>query len=63
MAEDRKEVLEEATPADNFIVDWDGEEDPENPLNWPPRKKAVNIALLSCLTFVTYVIVINSDGR
>jgi hypothetical protein len=39
-------------PTESFIVDWD-ENDPDNPLNWPSKRKAVNIALLSCLTFVT----------
>jgi hypothetical protein len=27
------------TERDPNIVDWDGEADPENPLNWSPRKK------------------------
>ncbi|ETI26009.1 hypothetical protein G647_02786 [Cladophialophora carrionii CBS 160.54] len=49
---DNKEGIEEAPPATDFIVDWDGDNDPENPLNWPSRRKAANIALLSCLTFV-----------
>jgi hypothetical protein len=40
---------------DPFVVDWDGDDDPANPLNWPSRKKGLNILLLSCLTFVTYV--------
>ena len=51
--DEKNEVTEEASPANNFIVDWDGDGDPENPLNWPSRRKAVNVALLSCLTFVT----------
>jgi hypothetical protein len=50
---DNKEVAEEVQPANGFVVDWDGDDDPENPLNWPSRRKATNIALLSCLTFVT----------
>ena len=41
---------------DDFIVDWDGDDDPENPLNWPSRKKGIIIALLSSLTFVTYAV-------
>ncbi|KIW23325.1 uncharacterized protein PV07_11533 [Cladophialophora immunda] len=55
MAEDTKEVVGEArpAPANDYIVDWDGDDDPANPLNWPSRRKAINITLLSCLTFVT----------
>ncbi|KAK1573273.1 major facilitator superfamily transporter [Colletotrichum navitas] len=36
---------------DPNIVDWDGPDDPENPLNWSPLKKWGNITLLSIITF------------
>ncbi|KAJ9610534.1 hypothetical protein H2200_005311 [Cladophialophora chaetospira] len=52
MAE-KNEVAEEAPAVNDFVVDWDGDDDPENPLNWPSRRKAINVALLSSLTFVT----------
>ncbi|KAI9737959.1 MAG: hypothetical protein M1834_009329 [Cirrosporium novae-zelandiae] len=32
---------------------WDGPDDPENPLNWTIKIKWINIALVSCLTFLT----------
>jgi hypothetical protein len=38
---------------DPNIVDWDGPDDPENPLNWTKRKKVnatVSIALITLLT-------------
>lgn len=38
-----------------FLVTWDGEDDPTNPLNWPRSKKVIHIVLISALTFVTYV--------
>lgn len=38
---------------DSNIVDWDGENDPEKPLNWPARKKWTNVALLASLTLLT----------
>ncbi|KAH6695340.1 polyamine transporter 3 [Plectosphaerella plurivora] len=38
---------------DPNIVDWDGPDDPENPQNWPEKKKWTNIALISGLTLVT----------
>ncbi|KAH0848190.1 hypothetical protein AYO21_05322 [Fonsecaea monophora] len=54
MAEDTKEGVEDVRPdANDFIVDWDGDDDPENPMNWTSRMKAINIGMLSCLTFVT----------
>ena len=35
------------------IVDWDGPEDPQNPINWPASFKWVNIAVISSITFIT----------
>lgn len=32
---------------------WDGDDDPENPYNWPMWKKYVNCGLISFLTFLT----------
>ncbi|KAJ5628149.1 hypothetical protein N7490_010377 [Penicillium lividum] len=40
-------------PINDNIVDWDGPEDPENPLNWTKKKKTgatVSIALITLLT-------------
>lgn len=41
------------TGTDEFVVDWDGDDDPQNPLNWPSSKKTIVIVLISSLTFVT----------
>ncbi|KAF2266391.1 MFS general substrate transporter [Lojkania enalia] len=38
---------------DPDVVDWDGPDDPENPLNWPASKKWGNIAVLSAVTLIT----------
>lgn len=38
-----------------LIVDWDGQGDPEHPLNWSDGKKGLNIAILSLLSVVTSV--------
>jgi hypothetical protein len=35
------------------VVDWNGDDDPENPQNWSPPRKWVTIALVSSITFVT----------
>lgn len=36
------------------IVDWDGPDDPANPMNWGATKKNTAIAIASAVTFVTY---------
>ncbi|KAL0572434.1 hypothetical protein V5O48_009527 [Marasmius crinis-equi] len=41
-----------ALESDLLIVDWE-ENDPENPRNWPRRKKFICTILLSALTFLT----------
>lgn len=49
--EDAKEG--EGTAQDPNIVDWEGPDDPQNPMNWKPAKKWANIAILSFLTLLT----------
>lgn len=41
--------------ADPNIVSWDGPNDPDNPVNWSSGLKWSNIALVSAITFVTFV--------
>jgi hypothetical protein len=36
-------------------VDWDGPDDPENPMNWTQRKKMQQLVLMAANTFITYV--------
>jgi hypothetical protein len=40
-------------PADPNIADWSGPDDPENPQNWPARKKWGIIAALAACTLIT----------
>ncbi|KAF2658464.1 MFS general substrate transporter [Lophiostoma macrostomum CBS 122681] len=44
---------EEPKAADPNIVDWDGPDDPENPMNWSSRKKATAIAIVAIITFLS----------
>jgi hypothetical protein len=37
------------------IVDWEGDGDPENALNWPARRKWMYIIVLASLTLLTCV--------
>ena len=41
-------------PSNPDLVDWDGEDDPEKPVNWSSKKKWTNGGLLAAMTFVTY---------
>lgn len=34
-------------------VDWDGPDDPANPMNWPTGKKAAQLVLMAANTFIT----------
>jgi hypothetical protein len=45
-------VIEE-TEQNRNVVDWDGPDDPENPLNWSQAKKWTNIATISSITLIT----------
>ena len=38
------------------IVDWDGDDDPQNPLNWPERQKWAHVSVMALLTFLVYVL-------
>jgi hypothetical protein len=37
------------------IVDWEDSEDLENPLNWPTKKKATAIGIVSLITMLSRV--------
>lgn len=37
---------------DSNIVDWDGPDDPKNPMNWPAWKVKAHIFLISAITFI-----------
>ena len=55
-------VAREHPTKDPNTVDWDGPEDPENPMNWPLRKKITNIGIVSILTFLSYVFSVRLAG-
>lgn len=38
---------------DENVVWWDGDDDPDNPYNWPAWRKAMTCSLISAMTFVT----------
>jgi hypothetical protein len=42
----------DADHADDDIVNWDGPDDPENPMNWPQRKRMGHVVMVSFITLV-----------
>lgn len=55
MADSKKELSEIAAPETNDpnIVGWSGPDDPQNPMNFSPKLKLLNIGLVSAICFVT----------
>ncbi|KXJ87970.1 major facilitator superfamily domain-containing protein [Microdochium bolleyi] len=43
----------DASEDESLVVWWDGDDDPQNPYNWPLWQKVVNCSLMSIMTFVT----------
>jgi hypothetical protein len=33
------------------LVSWNGPQDPQNPMNWPPRRKTLIVAAICCISF------------
>lgn len=51
---------EAPSDASSDLVDWDGENDPEKPLNWARLRKTKNIVIICYLTFLTFVYMASS---
>jgi hypothetical protein len=46
--EDKK--VEPEKQKDPNLIEWDGPDDPENPMNWPTRKKWINTVTMGMMT-------------
>jgi hypothetical protein len=44
---------DEKPTSDANTVGWDGPNDPENPQNWPTRKKVTAVGMASMITFLS----------
>lgn len=44
----------EEASRDPNIVDWDGPDDPENPLNWTVKRKVTATVSIALITLLTY---------
>lgn len=42
-----KTIVENEVKQKNNIVDWDGPDDSENPMNWPTWKRIIQVVLAS----------------
>ncbi|KAJ5114106.1 hypothetical protein N7456_002640 [Penicillium angulare] len=40
---------------DSVVVDWDGPDDPQNPLNWPVWKRTLLVGTITCVVFSTSI--------
>ncbi|GAB1204640.1 hypothetical protein APSETT445_003302 [Aspergillus pseudonomiae] len=43
------------SPQDSKLVTWSGPDDPDNPKNWPTKKKWGAVLIVSCFTFISPV--------
>ena len=61
VGEDTQQVGEDTQQvgSDPNIVDWDGPDDPANPINWSEKLKWGNVAVISSITFLTYISLLN----
>lgn len=62
----REQDGQDEHPPDNSnqdpnVVDWDGPDDPENPLNWSLKKKGILITSISVITFLTLVVSLRTN--
>jgi hypothetical protein len=39
---------------DPFLVEWNGKDDPENPLNFKTRRKVLIMVVIAAIAFLTY---------
>lgn len=53
LAEPSKQEPEDTDALDPNAVAWDGPNDPQNPMNWPEKRKWSNLIALSIMTFLT----------
>jgi hypothetical protein len=53
-SEDKK-LDAEVEPEDPYMVKWNGTDDPDNPLNFPTRRKVLVMVMIAAIAFLTYV--------
>lgn len=53
--EEEKNDTDGGDTSGRILVDWDGEDDPANPLNWSKTKRISQVVLISAITMLTWV--------
>lgn len=56
-------VTEDQVAADPNIVNWDGPDDPANPMNWSSGKKITAIGIVSLITMLSCVLTISQSNQ
>ncbi|KAL4817763.1 major facilitator superfamily domain-containing protein [Aspergillus spinulosporus] len=52
---EKSRTVRSVQPSDPKLVTWNGPDDPENPKNWPMKKKWAIVVTVSCFTFISPV--------
>jgi hypothetical protein len=52
---DKADETTDSEPRDPNLVDWDGPDDPQNPMNWSLKRKLIITGCISIITLLTYV--------
>jgi len=50
----KSEKIGESEPVDPYLVNWNGPDDPENPLNFSGKRKLALMASIASIAFLTY---------
>jgi hypothetical protein len=45
------ECYQEPVATASTLISWNGPQDPQNPMNWSPRRKTLVVAALCCISF------------
>jgi hypothetical protein len=49
--DERHAIHRKSVATASTLVSWDGPQDPQNPMNWSPRRKTLIVAALCCISF------------
>lgn len=54
--DDNVETQRQSEKVTADVLDWDGPDDPDNPMNWPSSKRIPHIVLIALIQLVSYVL-------
>src|SRR4051794_17220204 len=50
-SDERHAIYPQPVATASMLVSWNGSQDPQNPMNWSPRRKTLVVAALCCISF------------